>query len=192
MTNPQAEMRQQLMNALYKDNFTTVDELLNKGVNINLPYNHSGWTPFMWVCKEHCDPDIIEKFLQYNPNINLKNKEGSTALHIMARYRSSFDCLALLIKKGANVDAQDNDGWTPLMKAVCHPQAMMRKDVILNLAENTNTALKNNDGKTAYDLAKENEAFDDETLMLFLKPVDDLTEDEFHKIFATYMGGNND
>ena len=107
MTNPQAEMRQQLMNALYKDNFTTVDELLNKGVNINLPYNHSGWTPFMWVCKEHCDPDIIEKFLQYNPNINLKNKEGSTALHIMARYRSSFDCLALLIKKGANVDAQD-------------------------------------------------------------------------------------
>jgi len=192
MTNPQAEMRQQLMNALYKDNFTTVDELLNKGVNINLPYNHSGWTPFMWVCKEHCDPDIIEKFLQYNPNINLKNKEGSTALHIMARYRSSFDCLALLIKKGANVDAQDNDGWTPLMNAVHHPQAMMRKDLIRNLAENSDTSIKNNAGKTAYDLAKENQAFNDETLLLFLKPVEDLTEDEFHKIFSTYMGGNNE
>lgn len=192
MTNPQAEMRQQLMNALYKDNFTTVDELLNKGVNINLPYNHSGWTPFMWVCKEHCDPDIIEKFLQYNPNINLKNKEGLTALHIMARYRSSFDCLALLIKKGANVDAQDNDGWTPLMDAVKHPQAMMRKELILNLAENSDTSIKNNAGKTAYDIAKENAAFDDEKLLLFLKPVEDLTEDEFHKIFSTYMGGNNE
>ena len=192
MTNHQAEMRQQLMNALYKDNFTTVDELLNKGVNINLPYNHSGWTPFMWVCKEHCDPDIIEKFLQYNPNINLKNKEGLTALHIMARYRSSFDCLALLIKKGANVDAQDNDGWTPLMVAVKHPQPMMCKDVIYGLAEDSDTSVKNNEGKTAYDIAKENEAFNDDTLLLFLKPVDDLTEDEFHKIFSTYMGGNNE
>ena len=192
MTNPQAELRRQLMNALYHDDFSTVDNLLKQGVNVNLPYNHSGWTPFMWVCKEHCDPDIIEKFLQYNPNINLKNKEGSTALHIMARYRSSFDCLALLIKKGANVDAQDNDGWTPLMDAVKHPQAMMRKDLIRGLAENSDTSVKNNEGKTAYDIAKENEAFNDDTLLLFLKPVDDLTEDEFHKIFSTYMGGNNE
>ena len=74
MTNHQAEMRQQLMNALYNDDFSTVDNLLTKGVNVNLPYNHSGWTPFMWICKEHCDPEIIEKFLQYNPKLNLKNK----------------------------------------------------------------------------------------------------------------------
>ena len=63
MTNPQAEMRQQLMNALYHDDFSTVDNLLKQGVNVNLPYNHNGWTPFMWVCKEHCDPEIIGKFL---------------------------------------------------------------------------------------------------------------------------------
>ena len=56
MTNPQAEMRQQLMNALYHDDFSTVDNLLEQGVNVNLPYNHNGWTPFMWVCKEHYDP----------------------------------------------------------------------------------------------------------------------------------------
>ncbi len=63
MTNPQAEMRQQLMNALYHDDFSTVDNLLKQGVNINLPYNHHGWTPFMWICKEHCNPEIITKFL---------------------------------------------------------------------------------------------------------------------------------
>lgn len=184
MTNPQAEMRQQLMNALYHDNFTTVDELLNKGVNINLPYNHSGWTPFMWVCKEHCDPEIIGKFLQYNPNLNLKNKQGQTALHIMARHRSSFACLELLIEKGANVDAQDNDGWTSLMDAVKHPQAMMRKDVIYDLAELSDTSIKNHDGRTAYDIAKANIAFDDEKLLLILKPVDDLTEDDWCQILG--------
>ena len=192
MTNPQTEMRQQLMNALYHDDLSQITDLLNQSVNVNLPYNHRGWTPFMWVCKEHTNPEIIRLFLDHGGNVHSRNKEGETPLHIMARHRSNYDNLELLVEAGANVDAQDNNGWTPLMKAVCHPQAMMRKDVILNLAENTNTALKNNDGKTAYDIAKENEAFDDETLMLFLKPVDDLTEDEFHKIFATYMGGNND
>ena len=67
------------------------------------------------------------------------------------------------------MDAQDNDGWTPLMKAVCHPQAMMCKDVIYGLAENSDTAIKNNEGKTAYDIAKENAAFDDEKLLLTLQ-----------------------
>ena len=66
------ELMQTLMKALYKDDFSTVDDLLSQGVNINLPYNHYGWTPFMWVCKEHCNSDIIEKFLQYNPKLTLK------------------------------------------------------------------------------------------------------------------------
>ena len=131
-------------------------------------------------------------FLEHGANINGKNKDGETPLHIMAQHRSSYDCLELLIDAGANPDAQDNDGWTPLMNAVHHPQAMMRKDLIRNLAENSDTSIKNNAGKTAYDLAKENKAFNDETLLLFLKPVEDLTEDEFHKIFSTYMGGNNE
>lgn len=192
MTNPQAELRRQLMNALYHDDFSTVDNLLKQGVNVNLPYNHNGWTPFMWVCKEHTDPEIIQMFLDHGGNVHSRNKSGETPLHIMAAHRSNYDNLELLVEAGANVDAQDNNGWTPLMKAVCHPQAMMRKELILNLAENTNTALKNNDSKTAYDIAKGNEAFSDETLMLFLKPVDDLTEDEFHRIFATYMGGDNE
>ena len=38
MTNPQAELRRQLMNALYHDDFSTVDNLLEQGVNVNLPY----------------------------------------------------------------------------------------------------------------------------------------------------------
>jgi hypothetical protein len=88
--------------------------------------------------------------------INSKNKDGETPLHIMAQHRSSYDCLELLIVEGANVDAQDNDGLTPLMNAVHHPQAMMRKDVIYGLAHNSDTSIKNKEGKTAYDIAKEN------------------------------------
>lgn len=169
MTNPQAEMRQQLMNALYHDDFSTVDNLLKQGVNVNLPYNHNGWTPFMWVCKEHCDPDIIEKFLQYNPNINLKNKEGSTALHIMVRHRGSFTCPYILIEKGADVNAQDNAGNTPLMAMLLHPQISMKMVIAWNLLPLTDLTIKNNKGETAYDLAKENPNFTDEEVLKIMK-----------------------
>ena len=192
MTNIQNDLRSQLMHALYDDDFSKVIELLNNGVKVNLPYNHHKWTPFLWVCKEHSDPEIIQLFLEHGGNTNSKNDEGSTPLHIMARHRSSFECLALLIDAGADVNAQDNDGWTPLMDVVHHPQAMMRKDVIYGLAHNSDTSIKNKEGKTAYDIAKENKAFDDEKLLLILKPVDDLTEDDWHEIFQNAMGGNNE
>ena len=91
MTNPQAELRRQLMNALYHDDFSTVDNLLKQGVNVNLPYNHNGWTPFMWVCKEHCDPEIIQMFLDHGGNVHSRNKSGETPLHIMAAHRSNYD-----------------------------------------------------------------------------------------------------
>ena len=188
----QTEMRLHLMHALYHNDFSTIEDLLERGVNINLPYNHQGWTPFMWVCKEHSDQEFIQLFLKNSAKLDRVNKEGSTPLHIMARHRSSFDCLALLIDAGANVDAQDNEGWTPLMDAVRHPQAMMRKSVLYGLVELSDTSIKNNEGKTAYDIAKENETFDDEKLLLALKPVDDLTEDDWHNIFQNAMEGAND
>ena len=165
---------------------------MRKGAKPNLPYNHQGWTPFLRACRAFYEPEVIKLFLEHGTNINSKNKDGETPLHIMAQHRANYDCLELLIYAGANPDAQDNDGCTPLMDAVKHPQAMIRKDVIYGLAHNSDTSIKNKEGKTAYDLAKENEAFNDDTLLLFLKPVDDLTEDEFHKIFSTYMGGNNE
>ena len=190
--SPSHELLEELKTAVFNCDIEAVEVALRKGAKPNLPYNHQGWTPFLRACRAFYEPEVIKLFLEHGANINSKNKDGETPLHIMAQHRSSYDCLELLIAAGANPDAQDNDGWTPLMDAVKHPQAMMRKNLIRVLAENSDTSVKNNDGKTAYDIAKENEAFNDEKLLLILKPVDDLTEDEFHKIFSTYMGGNNE
>lgn len=190
--SPSHELLEELKIAVFNCDIEAVEAALKKGAKPNLPYNHQGWTPFLRACRAFYEPEVIKLFLKHGANINSKNKDGETPLHIMAQHRANYDCLELLIDADANPDAQDNDGCTPLMDAVCHPQAMMRKDLIRNLAENSDTSIKNNAGKTAYDLAKENQAFNDEMLLLFLKPVEDLTEDEFHKIFSTYMGGNNE
>ena len=169
MTNPQAELRRQLMNALYHDDFSTVDNLLKQGVNVNLPYNHNGWTPFMWVCKEHCDTEIIGKFLICGGMVDKANNHGETPLHIMSAHRSSFDCLQILIAHGANPNAQDEDGNTALHIAVAHPQADIRMDVVWNLFLKTDDTIRNNEGKTAYDLAKENPNFTDEEVLKIMK-----------------------
>ena len=150
---------EELKTAVFHYDFLDIEASLRKGAKCNLPYNHKGWTPFLRACRAFYEPEVIKLFLEHGAKINSKNKDGETPLHIMAQHRSSYDCLELLIDAGANPDAQDNDGCTPLMDAVRHPQAMIHKDLIRNLAENSDTSIKNNAGKTAYDIAKENAAF---------------------------------
>ena len=58
-----------------------------------------------------------------------------------------------LIQKGADVNAANDNGNTPLMYAAERGYREIIEVLILNGA---NTALKNNAGKTAYDLAREN------------------------------------
>ena len=169
MPIPQDALRQQLMHALHNDDFSSVDNLLQQGANVNLPYNHHGWTPFMWVCKEHCNPEIITKFLICGGKVDKANKHGKTPLLIMARYRSSFYCLQFLLAHGANPNVQDENGNTALHIAAAHPQADIRMDVIWNLFLKTDDTIRNNDGKTAYDLAKENPNFTDKEVLKIMK-----------------------
>ena len=82
-------MVQALMKALYQNNLPTITDLLNQGVNVNLPYNDNGWTPFMWVCKEFYETDIIKQFLAYGGNVHSRNKAGETPFMIAAKKRSN-------------------------------------------------------------------------------------------------------
>ena len=52
----------------------------------------------------------------------------------------------LLLKKGANINAADSQGWTPLMLAVYFDHIEIIK---LLISHGADTGLKNIDGKTA-------------------------------------------
>ena len=71
-------MVQALMKALYQNNLPTITDLLNQGVNVNLPYNDNGWTPFMWVCKEFYETDVVKQFLAYGGNISISSCDKSS------------------------------------------------------------------------------------------------------------------
>ncbi len=63
------------------------------------------------------DIEGVKFFLKNNLNlINSKNIGGATALHIACR-EQNFEIVEILIKNKANINLQDNEGWTPLMRA---------------------------------------------------------------------------
>ncbi len=49
--------------------------------------------------------------------VNQQNMGGATALHIACR-EGNIDAVKALIENGANPNIADNEGWTPLMRAV--------------------------------------------------------------------------
>jgi hypothetical protein len=48
--------------------------------------------------------------------INQKNIGGATALHIAAREKN-LEIAKILVENGADINATDNEGWTPLMRS---------------------------------------------------------------------------
>jgi ankyrin repeat protein len=61
------------------------------------------------------DLTTVKQLLQINPYlVHDKNKYGKTPLHYAARYNSNVDVLKYLIEKGADINAKDYNGKTPL------------------------------------------------------------------------------
>ena len=85
-------------------------------------------------------------------DVNFQNSDGQTALHI-AVYHANEDIVQLLLNSGADVNIQDKYGFTALHYAV-----FTRNEEIVQLLLNSaaaNTSLKDDQGKTALDHAKD-------------------------------------
>src|ERR1043165_1542661 len=62
---------------------------------------------------KNSDAAAVRTYLKGKPNVNIRYPDGSTALH-WAAHRSDVDLVKLLIKAGADVNAADDLGTTPL------------------------------------------------------------------------------
>ncbi len=65
-------------------------------------------------------PDMIREILRYHPKLEMRDREGKTALFAAGEYRNSdkegarVECVRLLVEAGADVNARDNEGNSPL------------------------------------------------------------------------------
>lgn len=133
---------------LFESNLLTID------AKVDIQDN-KGWTALMFAVSQK-RKDIVKLLLEKKfivskkKKTDIKNKEGQTAL-MLAVSKGDLEIVNFLIKKGADVNAVDNNGKTPLMFAANSGnegivQALLKKKSDVNT--------KDKSGKTALDYAR--------------------------------------
>lgn len=86
--------------------------LLEKGANPNI----NGWScgmPPLQFASTKSEVEYTDLLLNYGAVINRRDLRSKTALH-EAAYYNSLECAKLLVQNGADIEAKDEDGRTPL------------------------------------------------------------------------------
>ena len=119
---------------------------------------------------ESGNPDVVREILRFHPKLELRDYEGKTAMFAAGDYRDSdkdgarVECVRLLAQAGANVNARDNDGNTPLHETFLTDV----EEELLKLGADVNA--RNNNGETPIFTTVDNDA-----IPLFIEHGADLT-----------------
>lgn len=116
------------------------------------------------------NPEMVREILRYNPKLELRDSEGKTALFAAAEhfYAGNDDgraeCVRLLAEAGADINARDEDGSTPL-----HETYLTNvEEQLLKLGADINA--RNDSGETPIFTT-----VDDDAIPLFIEHGADLT-----------------
>jgi ankyrin repeat protein len=131
----------------------TVADCLNSGSSVSAR-SRFGIAPVHFASEISENPDVITVLLEAGADINTRAEDGFTPLHITVRNNENLDVITVLLEAGADVNARD--GVTPLHWAAEYNE---NPEVITVLLDNgSDGTAVDKDGKTPFDLAKENEA----------------------------------
>ena len=107
-----------------------------------------GFGSVLIYAAESGNPAMVREILQYHPKLEALDREGKTAMFSAGDYRSSdqdgarVECVRLLAHAGANVNARDQEGNTPLHETFITDV----EEELLKLGANVNA--RNSDGET--------------------------------------------
>lgn len=125
-----------LQKAIGDKDLKKLKSLLSEGVDVNKTVSNRGHTPLLVAAQWNYGRshyDVLECLLKSNADVNARDSQGDSALHYLAQQTNSglLDCLDLLFKFNANVDAENEKKETPVFKTVRHGKA----EVLRHLAE---------------------------------------------------------
>jgi ankyrin repeat protein len=142
--------------ALRANKMTTARYLLEKGADTT-KRNNAGNTPFHVAAAFSRETDILDFIMANNKKFDIdhRNQSGLTALH-MAIKVSNTATAEYLLSKGANPNAADRNGRTPLHVAAYYAKDMEIVKLLLN-RKNVNVNYLDNSGHSALFYTMSNE-----------------------------------
>ena len=121
-----------LHNAVVSRKMKVVELLLTKGANVNNT-NKSDVTP-LHLATEYCIKETFQLLLRNGANVNVKRQKDSwTPLHIAISSRQT-KVAKLLVSYGADVNAPDKSGKTPIFYAIDYGDLKTTKLLLTNKA----------------------------------------------------------
>jgi len=143
-----------------------IKNIIAAGMNINLTLDDDSDTMLILACKapygsnsSSYQSEFIDETLRYNPDVNLTNRFGETALMCVCAGTSDKleNAQTALLERGADVSVADRNGDTALHYAARNRNMTIAKtfcDMLLEFGADPNAV--NNDGQNALDIATKN------------------------------------
>ena len=138
------------LKAAQEDDLERVSFWLEKGVDVNVQ-DAFGHTALTLACFNGSEDLCITLLNHGEINVNLANF-GNTALLYASAQFGDPTVVRMLIAKGADVNAQGDDGMTPLMTACKHGHATVALELLER--EEIDVNLKDEYGQSALDHAR--------------------------------------
>lgn len=151
-------LNEQMFRACTSANMQLLQDALNKGAQVHAQ-NDQGKTPLMMV-SELGNAALVEYLITRKADTLATNKAGESALHFAIKKSEHSvesspkviqsdriddkitECVQLLIKAGADIEAPDSYGNTPLMCAILNNQ-LQTVDLLLKNGANYNAINRN-------------------------------------------------
>lgn len=102
---------------------------------------------------------LVKRSIEQRADLDIKNTEGETPL-ILAAWYGSPEIVSLLLESGANINAQDNNGYTAIAKAASLGVGRHYEIVEILIQACANLNLKTKEGKSPFLLAMLNGHYD--------------------------------
>ncbi|XP_072802085.1 2-5A-dependent ribonuclease [Vicugna pacos] len=122
-----------LIKAVQKEDIELVQQLLERGADVNFQEEKGSWSPLHNAVQMHSE-DIVDLLLSHNADPCLRKRNGATPF-IIAGIVGNVKLLELFLSKGADINECDVNGFTAFMEAAVYGKVEALRFLYENGAE---------------------------------------------------------